>query len=575
MNKNTKFIYFSLFFLLLSILVISSCTPIPYYYSSDYGNIQVNSVPAGASIFLDGSDTGYSSPKLLKNVPIGSYLVTFKLDGYLNSNNFTQVYPNQISYLNVQLTPNPFLPFPATRYLTHIEVEPETLTLSANDTEYIDSITAYYSDGTSQNILTNQCTYYSSDPTIATINQVGQISGISEGQTTVWINYTETGITKSDSILVSINEFNPNLGNLVSIDVLPETMNLEIGESKAISSIKAYYDSGSNQSINPEQCEFSVNNSFVSINNSGIVTGNSTGTSTVTISYTEESITKSDTISITVSENIANQSVYRALAIGIGDYIYYGSEGDLLAPPYDVNKLKEIFYDCRFGAGEIDFYRISELKDTQATKANIIQKIQSVYSGADENDISYFYFSGHGTTLNQMSYLCPTDFNGQANSAISVDELEAALSAVPGVKVVLIDSCHSGGFIGKSTDLIDEIEMNHNLTEFNEITINVFENSTLSKDLLTSNDYQVLTSSHWFQVSYELYPENSEPFGVFSQALYEGCSLNENTPADVNQDDKISLQEAYNFISQWVSSMRISQDVQIFPSNSTFTLFEY
>ncbi|GAH91355.1 unnamed protein product, partial [marine sediment metagenome] len=40
------------------------------------------------------------------------------------------------------------------------------------------------------------------------------------------------------------------------------------------------------------------------------------------------------------------------------------------------------------------------------------------------------------------------------NSYISVDELEAALSAIPGTKVVFLDSCYSGGFIGKGKEEI-------------------------------------------------------------------------------------------------------------------------
>jgi len=171
--------------------------------------------------------------------------------------------------------------------------------------------------------------------------------------------------------------------------------------------------------------------------------------------------------------------------------------------------------------------------------------------------------------------LCPADFNGQISSAISVDELESALSAVAGTKVVFIDSCNSGGFIGKSMLETEEFKNMEYLTQFNEGIISAFANHTLSKDLLTSAEYQVLTSSHWYEESYEIDPADGEPFGVFTQGLYEGCSLANNTPADINQNDKISLSEAYNFISQWVAAMRVNQNVQVYPINSSFTIFEY
>ncbi len=539
--------------------------------------MQVNSEPSGATIFLDGSDTGFTSPKLIKNIIPGSYLVTFKLDGYLNSNNFVQVYPNQTTQINVALTLNPYFSFPGTKSLLSIEVKPDTLSLYNGETGNIDSITAYYSDDSHVNISANQCSIYSTNPFTATINQNGQIIALLEGRTTVWIAYTEAGITKSDNIAVTVSELNPNSGNLVNITVLPATMILDIGESKPIASITAYYDSGTEKLINPEQCSFDVNNSFVSITGSGMVTGNSPGTSIITVTYVEGNITKSDTIAVTVSQSIADQPTYRALAIGIGDYINYGPEGDLLAPPYDVNKMKEMFYDCRFETGEISFSKIAELKNTQATKTNIFQKIQSTFSGAAGNDISYFYFTGHGALLNQLSYLCPADFNGDISTAISVDELEAVLSTIPGIKVVMIDSCHSGGFIGKDVirDVIETDRSEEYLFMFNESVIDAFKKTLLSKDLLTSNEYQVLTSSSLYQSSYELYPENSEPFGVFTQGLYEGCSLNFNVPADTNLDSLIGLQEAYLFISQWVRSIRISQNVQVYPLNSSFSIFEY
>jgi hypothetical protein len=160
-----------------------------------------------------------------------------------------------------------------------------------------------------------------------------------------------------------------------------------------------------------------------------------------------------------------------------------------------------------------------------------------------------------------------------------VDELESTLSSIPGTKVVLIDSCHSGGFIGK--DMFREIIDNPTFSEenyssnFNENIINAFSNNRIAKDLLTSSEYQVLTSSHWYQSSYELNPPDETPFGVFTQALYEGSSLSNSIPADSNMDDSISLNEAYYFIMQWVANMQISQDVQVYPVNSSFNIFEY
>ena len=578
--KNKKCMIF-IYILLFLLVPLSACTTftVPPNHTQGYGELQIHSEPAGAAIFLNGSDTGYISPKLIKNVSADSHLVSLRLEGYLNSNHFVQVYPNKTVQLNVVLTPNPFINPPDPKYLIRIEVIPDETILLTGYSANISSIRAFYSDGSNQIISKHVCHFYSTEPNVVNVSYDGMISGISEGQAYVLVEYTENNITKSDTISVQVIDTNSQTGNLVNLSVLPSTMSLMIGESKTVSSITANYESGAEKIINPDQCSFSTDNSVVLVNNTGIITGNYVGNSIVTIAYTENNITRSDTIAVSVTDTIENTSNYRALAIGIGDYIYYGEDGDLIAPPYDINKVKELFYDCQFGSDNTVFSKVSELKDTQATKSNIIQKIQSTFNGANVNDVSYFYFSGHGATLNQTSYLCPADFDGDVSTAISVHELESILSNIPGTKVVFIDSCHSGGFIGKdilrnetSDSFISEEDY---LSDFNDSIINTFTKYNISKDLLTSSEYQVLTSSHWYQSSYELNPQDEIPFGVFTQALYEGSSLNNNIPADSNMDNSISLNEAYNYIIQWVAAIRISQDVQVYPVNSNFPIFEY
>ena len=158
------------------------------------------------------------------------------------------------------------------------------------------------------------------------------------------------------------------------------------------------------------------------------------------------------------------------------------------------------------------------------------------------------------------------------DSVISVNELENALSAIPGTKVVFLDSCYSGGFIGKTIDEI--IISEEELESFNNEVINVFLQAQ-SKGLLTTNQYKVLTSCHYYQECWEIQPEEGDPFGVFTMALYDGCNYSDNYPADTNMDTRVSLQEAYLYVKNWVFSYGVIQDVQVFPDNFTFTIVEY
>jgi len=217
-----------------------------------------------------------------------------------------------------------------------------------------------------------------------------------------------------------------------------------------------------------------------------------------------------------------NETIYRALCVGVGDYIQ-GSDNDLSAPPYDVDKIRQILQQCRFGTSNTTFSNINYLKNWQATKSNILQNIASTFSAADNNDISYFYFSGHGSRLGNTSYICPAYITSFIDSAISVDELESALSSIPGTKVVFLDSCYSDGFIGKSMD--ETITSKEKLESFNDEVTNVFSQAEC-KGLLTTNQYKVLTSCHYYQECMELAPATPgdfDPFGVFTMAICEGC----------------------------------------------------
>ena len=357
---------------------------------------------------------------------------------------------------------------------------------------------------------------------------------------------------------------------LTEIVVQPDTMDLEEGESQSIISVTAYYSDSSTTNISLTNCTYSsYNSSCAIVNSSGLITGVSAGSIVILATYTEGMISKTDTVEVTVTQN---EVVYRALCVGVGDYIYYDSEDDLLAPPFDVDRVSQTLSYCKFGLSNTEFSTISYLKDWQATKSNILQGIASTFSGADSDDVSYFYFSGHGSRVENISYLCPADVTSFVISAISVDELENTLSAIPGTKVVFIDAYHSGGFIGKGTK---EIKISkEELAFFNDEIINVFSQAQ-SKGLLTTTQYKVLTSCHSNQECYEIHPEEGDPFGVFTMALCEGCGYSGTYPADTNLDTKVSLQEAYLYVKDWVFYYGITQDVQVYPNNSTFTIVEY
>ncbi|MBN2394969.1 MAG: caspase family protein [Candidatus Atribacteria bacterium] len=276
---------------------------------------------------------------------------------------------------------------------------------------------------------------------------------------------------------------------------------------------------------------------------------------------------------------------YRALLVGVGEYQTYNI-ADLSSPPYDVERVEKILELCHFGPENITFSSIETLINGQANKSNILQSITSTFYQADNNDISYFYFTGHGSYTNNCSYLCPYDVSGNTSSAISVSELENALSAIPGTKVVILDSCFSGGFIGKNVSLKKESQK-----DFNQNIIQVFFEKQFGRNI-TGSQYQVITASKSSQTAFGVETQPGyNPFSLMTLLFCESCgydylidSYKNLLPADINNDEIVSLQEAYDYIQKEMDellplleaqfNMEVKQDIQAYPLGSTFTLIE-
>jgi hypothetical protein len=264
----------------------------------------------------------------------------------------------------------------------------------------------------------------------------------------------------------------------------------------------------------------------------------------------------------------STSTVRRALLVGVGDYI--NIDNDLLAPPYDVDMMR----DTLSHSGD-EFALINELKDRDATKNAILSEIASTFYGADSDDIFYFYFSGHGTLdENYVSYLCPTDYDLSTSTAISVDELENALSIIPGTKVIFIDSCHSGGFIGKEINLKDTTDF---AKSFNDSIINTFMAKDFTERDLAKLQYQVMTSCYSWQTCLEIYLQGEDPFGLFSRVLCDGFGYDYYSHpynADSNENGEVTLNEAFLYTDWFIYNLDVDQDTQVYPLGSKFVIIQ-
>lgn len=195
------------------------------------------------------------------------------------------------------------------------------------------------------------------------------------------------------------------------------------------------------------------------------------------------------------------------------------------------------------------FERIIVKSDEVASLEALKDAVNSAFSDADEQDTSYLYISTHGV-LEDRAYLLLSD--GQNEYRLSPEVLEEVLRDIPGDKVILIDACYSGAFIGKGSD---ELAVSH---------------------AFTGDKYKVITSAgaqekSWFWQSENRYGTQPSGSGYFSDILAMGLSMRGGYAADLNMDGEITLSEcaAYLVDNHGVSTPRV------YPEKDDFVLLRY
>lgn len=272
-----------------------------------------------------------------------------------------------------------------------------------------------------------------------------------------------------------------------------------------------------------------------------------------------------------------NPVTCRALLIG---NTYPNSSSQLDGPDNDANAMNTM----------LGLYTGSNFKNTvriDVTASEMLASISTAFAGADYNDISLFYFSGHGSTNGS---LCGTGSSYYYLTYVGIDELRQALDKVPGTKIVLLDCCHSGAHIDKSAGARAVTGAN----AFNAAVIAAFSSApaaanapetgvlySVSKGNLATNGYVVITACSQYETSSSL-GTGGFWFGLFTHGLCLGSGYNMRNDsfveaeADVNGDDAITVAEAYNAIEETVNlykdSLGITQNTQYY-GDSSFVLW--
>lgn len=194
---------------------------------------------------------------------------------------------------------------------------------------------------------------------------------------------------------------------------------------------------------------------------------------------------------------------YWAVIVGVANYQYIE---DLYYSDDDARELHEKL-TLIWGEDHIKL-----LVDHEATKANIEDAIYSwLAPREDADDVVLFFFSGHGGDYLGDYYICPYDalLYSYAND-IKDNELAGWLETLESDnRVVVLDTCHSGGFIPElsSSNLVivtssaadesswESSELGHGVASY--YLLEAFDHS----ELIDSNrDYEISAEEFWYYV---------------------------------------------------------------------------
>jgi hypothetical protein len=106
-----------------------------------------------------------------------------------------------------------------------------------------------------------------------------------------------------------------------------------------------------------------------------------------------------------IFKSVFSQDQY-ALLIGIKGYIHYEKEYKLRYSDKDAIKVAELLGSNSPGAS-VPAANIKLVLNDTATRENILEAVKWIGKCATVNDIVYIYFSGHGESVNGLSYLMP------------------------------------------------------------------------------------------------------------------------------------------------------------------------
>jgi uncharacterized caspase-like protein len=202
------------------------------------------------------------------------------------------------------------------------------------------------------------------------------------------------------------------------------------------------------------------------------------------------------------------------LAVGIDQY--KDSNVNLKYAVKDAKDLEEKLKTQSATLYKPENIHYSLLTDIEATKTNIVKKVNELSNAIKPQDSFILFVGGHGVLLQNQYYMLTHDYDGMVNdiSMISSNEIVEMSKKIKSLSQLFIfDTCHAGGVDTIVSGLYDA------------------RMSVLAKKM----GLHIYASASDKQEAMDGYKGN----GLFTYTLLDG--LNNNKEADKNKDGKVTV----------------------------------
>jgi len=227
---------------------------------------------------------------------------------------------------------------------------PESVSLYLGETEQL-LIMATYEDESTDNV-TADATYASDNVSVATVSDAGLITAVAEGVATITVSYTEGVLTKTADVLVTVSE----VPVLVSIAASPSPVPLTVDGTQQLVITAAYSDL-TTADVTADATYATDNVSVATVSTGGLITAVAEGAATITVSYTEDEITKMTAVSVSVAVIVP---LTIELFEGANPIYYNGATMDLPAALTNISEITEIIWQRDVSTGGEWWYYLVE-----------------------------------------------------------------------------------------------------------------------------------------------------------------------------------------------------------------------